>query len=135
MVPYRNRNDRDYISTVNITPFTDGVLVILIVFMISAPGILSSHLDILLPGSSVSRDAKRPDRIVGIDSEGDLFFNESRLNEQKLTEKIHQIVKDDPDAKILLNADKRVPHGRVVEILDLLRKEGIRGTYVGAVRK
>lgn len=135
MVDYRKYLRSEYIGSVNITPFTDVVLVILIVFMVSAPGILSSHLDILLPKTALERDQGKVKEVVALDGEGLIYYNEKRIDDNQLKEMATRWGEENGEKKILLNADRRVAHGRVVEILDILRDAGVSGTYVGAVRK
>jgi biopolymer transport protein ExbD len=134
MVPYRKRNSDAYISAVNITPVTDVALVILIVFMVSAPGFISSAMDIKLPSASTSSEKNRSDLRIGIDENGNLFYNQKSITVEELKKELSEI--ENPAAKkAVINADTSAAHGKVVEILDLLRKSGIEGVYVGTLRK
>jgi biopolymer transport protein ExbD len=134
MVPYRKRNSDAYISAINITPVTDVALVILIVFMVSAPGIVSSAMDIKLPSASTSAEKTSADLRIGIDEKGNLFYNQKSITAEDLKKELSGI--ENPAVKkAVINADSSAAHGKVVEILDLLRQSGIEGVYVGTLRK
>jgi len=135
VIDYKKHINSELISSVNITPFTDVVLVILIVFMVSAPGILSSHLDILLPKTGIDRSDIKVSHTIALDQEGMIYVNEKRVTDDEFTGQAKEWSESEIEEKILLNADKRVSHGRVVEVLDILRAQGVSGTYVGAIRE
>lgn len=120
------------ISGINITPFTDVILVLLIVFMVSAPGLLSSSLNIVLPGSSTASSRVPSALVVALDREGHLYVDGKSMESGALEAKVKQIGKD---AQVTLNADARATHGRVVEVMDLLRRAGAEKIYVGTVNK
>ncbi len=134
MVHYRRSGSESYISTVNITPFTDVALVILIVFMVSAPGILSSAIDIHLPTASSSVNQDKNEIRIGIDKNGILYLNQKKVTKEELEKEV--MSSEDLSGKnAVINADSGASHGTVVEILDMLRKAGLKGVYVGTVRK
>lgn len=134
MVDYRSKIQSAPISGVNITPFTDVVLVLLIVFMVSAPGILSSVLHIQLPHASSTDRVKNRSRVIGIDSKGNLFLDGSAVSKEDLTETIKKSLEKEEGTGFTVNADSRTPHGLVVEVLDLLRSSGVQKISVGTVQ-
>ena len=134
MVRYR-RGDREVMSSINITPFTDIVLVLLIVFMIAAPGLVRSGLDISLPRSSSSKGELPKKWTVAMDREGGLYLNGEAVVRAELSEKLAAVRAEREDFSIVLNADGRTEHGAVVEVLDILKKSGAKNIYVGTVRK
>lgn len=136
MVRYRERSDADSLfSGINIVPFTDVVLVLLIIFMIAAPGLLSSGLNINLPGASVS-DTSAPERVtVGLDRGGQMYLDARPITPAELKQEIAGLVQKRSDLGVVLNADEAAGYGKVVEILDVLRQAGARRIYVGTVQK
>ena len=137
MIDYsKYREGEGLFSGINIVPFTDVVLVLLIIFMIAAPGLLSSGLNITLPGSS-NADPKVPQKVtVSLDNSGNIFLEGEALADSKvLSTKIKELVEKRADLGVVLNADQAARHGRVVEVLDTLRSSGAAKIYVGTVQK
>lgn len=137
MIDYKKyREGEALFSGINIVPFTDVVLVLLIIFMIAAPGLLSSGLNVTLPGSA-SADPNIPSKVtVSLDSQGAIFLDGRGMPDAAtLAREIEDLVKKRPDLGVVLNADTSARHGRVVEILDSLRRSGALKIYVGTVQK
>jgi len=129
-----HRSD-DLFSGINITPFTDIVLVLLIIFMITAPGLLYSGLDLNLPGSSSSLSLSGEKLAVGLDGKGQLYFEGKRVSGDELKKIVIMKIALNREFRVILNADSASSHGRVIEVLDLLRSTGAQHVYVGAVKK
>ena len=137
MIDYKKyREGEALFSGINLVPFTDVVLVLLIIFMIAAPGLLSSGLNVTLPGSA-SADPNIPSKVtVSLDSQGAIFLDGRGMPDAAtLAREIEDLVKKRPDLRVVLNADTSARHGRVVEILDSLRRSGALKIYVGTVQK
>jgi len=134
MVNY-NRSNSSVISGINIVPFTDIVLVLLVVFMIAAPGIVNSGLDINLPGASSSKSSQSDRTYISLDVQGNLYFNENKIEPESLQAMIAEKLEENPDAAFVLNADSSSLHGRVVDMLDILRSTGAKKIYVGTRKK
>jgi biopolymer transport protein ExbD len=133
VVHYR-ANKTQLFSGINIVPFTDVVLVLLIVFMISAPGLLNTAMNIKLPGSTQATKRSDTKITVGLDASGKIFVNNEVVAREKVQEKIKELLKGE-SGEILLNADMKSHHGEVVELLDLLRQSGGNNVFIGTVRK
>ena len=131
MVRYK-RSQSDLVSTINITPFTDVILVLLIVFMISAPGLYMSSFRIQLPGSQAAAQDSRFSLIVVLDQEGELFLSDRKISVEELKERLAGLEQDRKE-RILLNADERLAHGKVIYIVDVLREAGAGSVSVGTV--
>lgn len=108
-------------TQINIIPFVDIVLVLLIIFMITAPVIFETSIPLELPEGKSVEPTNETDIGLTILADGSLLLNGSPITDSSLRE----TVKAMPDARALLSADKKTPHGRVIEIIDLLRQEGI----------
>lgn len=133
MVHYR-ANKTQLFSGINIVPFTDVVLVLLIVFMTSAPGLLNTAMNIKLPGSTQATKRSDTKITVGLDASGKIFVNNEVVAREKVQEKVKELLKGE-SGEILLNADMKSHHGEVVELLDLLRQSGGNNVFIGTVRK
>lgn len=133
MIDYRRRDE--VFSGINIVPFTDIVLVLLVIFMIAAPGIVNSGLDVSLPGASTA-SSELPSRIsVALDREGRVFLDGREVTGEALSLQIRSAVEKQKDLTIVLNADRESHHGKVIETLDALRSSGARNIYVGTVKQ
>lgn len=136
MIDYRRHNsDSDYFSGINIVPFTDVVLVLLIIFMIAAPGLVRSGLDINLPGATTGQTQAKTKWRIAVDPEGGLFLNGKSIKHDKLKNTLQAQIKKSRETSVVLNADQSTKHGQVVEILDMIRAAGVKKIYVGTVRK
>ena len=131
MVRYK-KNEDSLVSTINITPFTDVILVLLIIFMISAPGLYQASFKIQLPGTSSGTN--RSDYTVTIAAEkgGQLYWNGERISPEQFKERLAGI-KDPAQSRILINADSELAHGKVVQLVDQVRSSGAESVYVGTV--
>ena len=124
--------DEGSISHINVTPFVDVMLVLLVIFMVTAP-ILQQGVNVELPaveaGPLVSDTEEQ--LVVAIDGEGRIHLNDTPLDLIALGEKLIAIVKLRPERTVYLRADKDVAYGRVVAVMAAIRRAGI--TKLGMV--
>ena len=112
-------------SDINVTPLVDVMLVLVVIFIITAP-LLGSSLQLDLPRS----DAAQPGgagRFVAlaVDRSGQIFLDERPLDVAALEQRLQQIATHDPDTEVQLRADQAVPYGRVLEVMGLAQKVGL----------
>ena len=117
-------------AEINITPFTDVVLVLLIIFMIATPFIYQSSMKVQLPQGSKSEENPR-DIIVTINSQGDVFLDDLKLNLNTLKYKLSMMVKSKPDATVIINGDKEVRYNVVMQVMDVLNQSGVKNPGLG----
>jgi biopolymer transport protein ExbD len=119
----------------DIAPLIDVVLLLLIFFMLSSSMILPSALKVNLPQSSVaSPQAGRKIRIT-INREGEISWQGKRVQMEELERRLLKLAAFDRGALILLEADRDVRHGRVVEIMSLAHKFGLNKLAIAAVQQ
>ena len=112
------------ISEINVTPFVDVMLVLLIIFMVTAP-LLTSGIKINLPESSaVLKNEKKDPVTVSINSKGEIFIQESKVEYEKIIAKVLAVSKNRTDTRIYVRGDKTINYGRVLEIMGLLSGSG-----------
>lgn len=117
-------NDR-LMSDINVTPFVDVMLVLLIIFMVTAPMMIQG-VDVSLPeATSDPLTSEKEQLIVTIDKNNQVYLNELRVGAENLQEKLLQIFKNRADQEVYLRADKTVPYGMVVYIMSELKGAGI----------
>ncbi len=114
------------IVDINITPFVDIILVILIIFMITAPAIINPSINIQLPKAASGEDTTPTQINITISKEGQLALNGKDSNETDLTVFIEGEVKNNPNAQAIIAADKEASHGMVIQIIDLVKQAGIQ---------
>jgi len=117
-------------AEINITPFTDVVLVLLIIFMIATPFIYQSSMKVQLPKGSKSEENPR-DIIITINSRGDVYLEDAKLDLTTLKYKITTMVKGKPDTSVIINGDKEVKYNAVMEVMEVLTLSGVKNPGLG----
>src|SRR5262245_55287078 len=119
-------------SDINVVPYIDVMLVLLIIFMITAP-LLTQGIDVDLPKAPANPlDPTKDEPIVlSIDKEGRFFLNvgekpEAPLEDAAVLEKVSAIVRANPQANVVVKGDQAVPYGRVVAGYALLSQAGVQ---------
>jgi biopolymer transport protein TolR len=117
-------NDR-LMSDINVTPFVDVMLVLLIIFMVTAPMMIQG-VDVSLPeATSAPMSSDTEQLIVTIDKNNQVYINDFRVSAENLKEKLLQILKNRTDQEVYLRADKTVPYGMVVYVMSEVKGAGI----------
>jgi biopolymer transport protein TolR len=112
-------------SEINMTPLIDVMLVLLVIFLITAPLMVSS-VKVDLPKADGGSSASVPQFIgVSIDTAGQVFVNDQHVDEAALAQAFKQAAARHPDTEVQLRADTTVPYGRVVEVMGLAQKAGL----------
>lgn len=112
-------------SEINVTPFVDVMLVLLIIFMVTAP-MMVQGVDVELP--EASSDPLTSDEellVVTVDKEGKVFINDFQVGVDFLNEKLLKILEGRADRGVYLRADKTVPYGVVVRVMSEIKGAGI----------
>lgn len=112
-------------AEINVTPLVDVVLVLLIIFMVTAP-MLQMGIDVNLPRvKSKSVDISEEKLVLTINGSKEIFINKTKIPVNDLRIKLETIFAARIDKEIFLRADKNVPYGFVVEVMSEIRKAGI----------
>jgi len=121
-----SQEDDDTITGINVTPLVDVTLVLLIIFMVTASFIVAPAVKIDLP--QVSKADQPPPRSLHflIDPGGAIYLNEKRVREPEVMELVQKEVAANADVQVLVSADKKVPYGDVIRLLDLVRSGGVK---------
>ena len=117
-------------ADINITPFTDVVLVLLIIFMIATPFIYQSSINVQLPQASKSEETTR-DLIVTINARGEVFLDNAKTDLNNLKVKLSAAVKSKPNTSVIINGDKNVRYDSVIQVMDVLTRAGVKNPGLG----
>lgn len=118
---------RSSMSQINVTPFVDVMLVLLIIFMVTAP-MLDQGVSVDLPEveGAPNLPSKNEPLIVTVDKKGQLLIGKSRIKQlDKLGPVIQQALKGKENREVFLEADQAVPYGRVVQVMAAIKQAGI----------
>jgi len=113
------------ITEINVTPMVDVVLVLLVIMMVSATYIVSQSLKVELPKAANGADSVQSLAAVTIAKTGSVYYNQKPIAESELAGKLHEAHANNPEVNLIVSADKEVPHGKVVHVIDVARGEGI----------
>ena len=118
-------------SEINMTPLIDVMLVLLVIFIITAP-LMTSSLRLDLPKAAGGATSDAPAFLaLAIDAEGRLFLGDEAAQKAQLVQRARDAVLRDPATEVQLRADSRVPYGRVAEVIGWLQEAGL--TRIGFV--
>lgn len=122
----RKRNSGSkLLAEINVTPLVDVVLVLLIIFMVTAP-MLQMGIDVNLPRvKSKSIDVTEEKLVLTINSAKEIFINKNKVPVTGLGAKLESIFANRIDREVFMRADKNVPYGFVVEVMSEVRKAGV----------
>jgi biopolymer transport protein TolR len=117
--------DDDAITGINVTPLVDIVLVLLIIFMMTASYIITPAIKVELP-KAVSADSVVQSMLaLVLTREGDLFLNNAKASDDELRAFIRKEKSENKELEAVIAADASVRHGRVVQLIDLIKSEGV----------
>jgi biopolymer transport protein ExbD len=117
--------DDDLISGINVTPLVDVVLVLLIIFMVTATYIVRAAIEVDLPRAAHGGETVGTVLSVVVTKGGDLFLDGVRLGEEDLVSRTRAAVAKDADTRAVISADRAAQHGSVVRVIDLVKGAGV----------
>ncbi len=118
------RSEREPMSEINVTPFVDVMLVLLIIFMVTAP-LLTVGVQVDLPETSADTLPEESEPLtLTINSKGEVFIQETKIEFDTLIKKILAVSNNRTDTRIYVRGDKTINYGRVLEVMGKLSGSG-----------
>ncbi len=128
-------DDDQPISEINVTPFVDIILVVLIIFMVTTPIIMNPSVQINLP-KAASGDETVPSHLnISIDKSGSIFLNGKPSTIEDLGNETKSQVGQNPEIQAIVSADSDVSHGRVIEVIDSVKSSGVTKFAISISKK
>ena len=112
------------LADINITPLVDVMLVLLIISMLAAP-MLQKGIPLELPATETAQDIKDPRTVVSLDRDGRLRINDQPVHPDLLERRMKALAAGGSSETVFLRADKLIPYGEVLHVMDLIRKAGV----------
>jgi biopolymer transport protein ExbD len=112
------------LSEINMTPLVDVMLVLLVIFLITAP-MLTSAIKLNLPSESAAQITEQKNLTISLDEKGQYYLNDTAISFEGLEQKLKIVAKENPKQQIHLRADVDVSYGKVSKILATLQQNGL----------
>lgn len=117
-------NDEE-ITGINVTPLVDVVLVLLIIFMVTANFIVKETVEVDLPRAANGGETVQGLVNVVMDKDAKLFFDGTEVSEPELLRRVDEALKKDKDTRAIISADQTLNYGKVMRLIDLVKGQGI----------
>jgi biopolymer transport protein TolR len=112
-------------SDINIVPFVDVMMVLLVIFMVTAP-MMTQGVDVNLPeATAMPMESQQETLVVSIDKEQQIYINDFAVEEDYLRDKLTNILENRTDRGVYLKADKEVPYGIVAKVMAEIKAAGV----------
>src|SRR3954470_10961000 len=111
-------------SEINVTPFVDVILVLLIIFMITAP-VLQSGIEVNVPKTRTVKEITEERMVISIDKQQRVFMGNDAVNINEIAGKLKQKIRDPQHQSIFIRSDEDVPFGAFATVMDAVKQSGI----------
>jgi len=128
-VPQVSRHTATSLSEINIVPFVDVMLVLLVIFMITAP-ILQSGIEVDLPKTKTVKEINEVRLVITMDRAQRLYLNDQPVNIHQLGDEVRAKSRDPEHQAVFVRCDESVPFGSFTTVVDTLRQAGIKNVNV-----
>ena len=123
------------VNDINVTPFVDVVLVLLVIFMVTATLIVRGAIPIKLPEAGTADNLPATVLVLGVTAEGTFTVKGKTYTDVELEAFISETLQESPDAVAVISGDKRVPYGKVMELIDMAQRLGVKQISAEVIRK
>jgi biopolymer transport protein ExbD len=128
-------DNNESIADINVVPLVDIILVVLIIFMVTAPMFIKPSINVNLP-KAASGDQTAPSKLnIALTADGRINLNGTFVDEATVRQKAMDEVAKNVDIQAIISADKDVPHGKVVGLLDIVKSAGVKKFAISIDKK
>jgi len=124
-----NGHTESSLAEINVTPLVDVVLVLLIIFMITAP-VLQSGIEVNVPKTRTVKEITEERMVISIDKDQRVFLGNDPVNINEIAAKLHQKIRDPQNQYIYVRADENVPFGAFATVMDAVKASGITNVSI-----
>lgn len=123
---FEKRKKHLLMNEINVTPFVDVMLVLLIIFMVTAP-LLTTGVKVNLPQSNAKSISEKKEPItITINSKAEIFLQKKKMSTKKLIEKLNMLKKQNPDLKIYIRGDRKLDYGKIMTLMGNINRAGFK---------
>jgi biopolymer transport protein ExbD len=115
----------DEITGINVTPLVDIVLVLLIIFMVTANFIVRDSMEVELPRAANGGETVQGLVSIVMDKDAKMFFDGAEVTEPELLNRVSEALKKEPETRAIISADQALNYGRVMHLIDVVKGQGI----------
>lgn len=128
-------DNNESIAEINVVPLVDIILVVLIIFMVTAPMFIKPTINVNLP-KAASGDQTAPSKLnIALTADGRINLNGTFVDESAVKQRAMDEVAKNADIQAIISADKDVPHGKVVGLLDIVKSAGVKKFAISIDKK
>lgn len=120
-----NKRKNRIVADINITPFTDVVLVLLIIFMITTPMLSNNEIKINLPKAEITETTNSKNIEITVDKDGFIYIDNKQVHLAYLEDAIFKLTSKNPDKAVVIKGDKNVEYNTIIQIIDKAKKTGV----------
>jgi biopolymer transport protein ExbD/biopolymer transport protein TolR len=131
VVAFTNNKGRTQssLSEINVTPFVDVVLVLLVMFMVTAP-ILQSGIEVEVPKTKTVKEITEERLVITIDKDQRVFLGNDPININEIADRLHEKIRDPQGQSIFIRSDENVPFGAFATVMDAVKQTGITNVSI-----
>jgi len=123
---FSGERNNEVLSQINVTPLVDVMLVLLVIFMVTAP-ILHQGVNVNLPRVQAGAlTGEEVQLVVTVNAQGKVYLNDAPMSPPELLAKLQAILREQPDRNVYLRADAAVPYGEVMRVIASIRQAGVQ---------
>lgn len=128
-------NDEEPIAEINVVPLVDIMLVVLIIFMVTAPMFLKPSINVNLPKAASGEQTTASQLNVTLTVDGRMVLNGKPSSEDEVKQYTQEAVDKNPDIQAVIAADKDVAHGNVIHLIDIVKLAGVKRFAISIDKK
>ncbi len=133
-MPLSSQDSDEPITQINVVPLVDIMLVLLIIFMLTASFISTPSIPVHVPKAYSSNPSVPASQSLVLNIQGEIFYQNQKIGKEDLKKILGEQAALNPELRLVLSADASVTHGKVVELLDLARQAGVTKIALGVTK-